>query len=700
MDASLQTSLTVGVAGFFGLLLLNAILAAAHSAMINTRKQTLRDKADAGDRRARSALIMAEKASVLLESRQLVSVLLHFLSLGLLTVFFAAPLGRYAVSSGGNALIPAVIYLGTWLVAGLLMLTLGELLPDIMASAKPESTAILFEPVMRPLFTITSPIARGLAGLSSRTAKVFVGTRDMSYVTEEEIKTLVDAGSEEGVIEDDAKEMIYSIFQFGDKVVSEVMTPRPDVQAMEAKATVVSAMDFVLANGHSRIPVYEDTIDHIIGILYAKDIFRTFRSGGSQVAAVKDFVRPAYFIPASKKAGSLMEELQQRKIHMAIVIDEYGGMAGLITFEDLLEEIVGEIQDEYDPQEEAESTQISDNEYLFDAGIALADVNNMLDVSLPTDESDTLGGYVFAVLGKIPLAGETFTASGLEFRVEVIVGRRIRKVYVRKLPIVTPEAEAEREREAQRDIREQRDSDRDSERNIEVLPPDREPGRRSTREIRVISANDLDSLGDAPASQQPTADLPVSLPMNLPLPVAPDSTAPAAGVPAAETTGTKPDSVAANGTPDREASHKEISDKEASNKEIALTIDSNVILSEEPPADLASRPTNPSLRSVPMRPLPQTGTLSLAPDAPKTPAGDNPVIITTPDTMPGEPLADTAPMTIHIPAAPAEPPPIDFVVNSKSNLPIVESVSESTTDTATNSTDAVSQPTADSEKTS
>jgi len=514
----LQRSLTIGLVGFLVLLILNAIIAAAHSALINTRKQTLRDKAEAGDRRARSALRMAEEASILLESRQLMSVLIHFFSIGLLTIFFARPLTALAVANGGNdAIVPVLIYTVTWFIGGLFMLTLGELLPDIMASAKPESTAILFDPVMRPLFVITSPIARMLTRTSTAVAKIFVGTRDMSYVTEEEIKTLVDAGSEEGVIEDDAKEMIYSIFQFGDKVVSEVMTPRPDVQGMEARATVVSAMDFVLETGHSRIPVYHETIDHIVGILYAKDIFRTFRSGGSQVAPIKDFVRPAYFIPASKKAGSLMEELQQRKIHMAIVIDEYGGMAGLITFEDLLEEIVGEIQDEYDPLEEAAFEQVSESEYLFDAGIALADVNNMLDVALPTDESDTLGGYVFAVLGKIPLAGETFTTNDLEFRVEIIVGRRVRKVYVKKLPIVTPEMEAERERERERDAREQREIDRNSDRDAERRADRESATARDTRETRVLTQTEPDSLGSIP---QPASGLPLTPPPVMPLPTA------------------------------------------------------------------------------------------------------------------------------------------------------------------------------------
>jgi putative hemolysin len=194
------------------------------------------------------------------------------------------------------------------------------------------------------------------------------------------------------------------------------------------------ALDVVLSEGHSRIPVYEETIDKIVGLLYAKDLLVVWRDNQSKERKVREIIRPAYFVPESKKAGSLLEELQQRRIHMAIVIDEYGGTAGLVTIEDLVEEIVGEIQDEYDPDEEAEYEKISDDEYLFDAAIHINDVNELLDVSLSDEESDTLGGYVLAMLGRVPLGGETFRENGLEIKVESITGRRIRKVRVRRLP--------------------------------------------------------------------------------------------------------------------------------------------------------------------------------------------------------------------------------------------------------------------------
>jgi CBS domain containing-hemolysin-like protein len=284
------------------------------------------------------------------------------------------------------------------------------------------------------LYTALWPISGVMMALSNRLVALFGGRGETPNVTEEAIKTLVDAGSEEGVIEDDAKQMIYSIFQFGDTIAREIMVPRIDIVALDAVTPLLEALDVVRSKGHSRIPVYEETIDRICGLLYAKDLLAIERTDSRKV---HDLMRPAYFVPESKKAGTLLEDLQQRKIHMAIVIDEYGGTAGLVTLENLMEEIVGDIQDEYDPETEAEYVKISDDEYLFDAGIHLDDVNTLLDEELPTDDSDTLGGYVFSTLGKVPLAGEVFRRDGLEVKVEAITGRRIRKVRVKRLQKVT-----------------------------------------------------------------------------------------------------------------------------------------------------------------------------------------------------------------------------------------------------------------------
>jgi CBS domain containing-hemolysin-like protein len=194
--------------------------------------------------------------------------------------------------------------------------------------------------------------------------------------------------------------------------------------------------------GHSRIPVYQETIDNVQGVLYAKDLLPYLREGRTDVP-LKSILRQAYFIPEMKNASDLLPDLQQRRVHMAIVVDEYGGMAGLVTIEDLLEEIVGEIQDEYDTEEPFVEF-VSDDEYIFDARVDLDDLNRLMDVELPTDDSDTLGGFIYSELGKVPAVGDRVFFDDMGFTVESVAGRRIKKVHVeRHLPEIAEEPEGE-----------------------------------------------------------------------------------------------------------------------------------------------------------------------------------------------------------------------------------------------------------------
>lgn len=418
---------TAALISFLGLVLLSAFLSAAFSAVINARKPHLRELANGGNPRAARALALGEDATRLLALRQVIMVLLHFLAAA-------------AVLSSAQSLLRALIVsellymlsLGALLLLGaLIMLIFGELIPSALAAQRAEQAALQWTPIVILLTYALAPLSaltRGLSGLF--TASMGASS---AYITEEEIKTLVDVGSEEGVIEDEEKEMIYSVLQFNDKVVRELMVPRIDIVGLSAEATLEQALQVAVSEGHSRIPVYEGTIDHIIGVLYAKDLLTRLDEANRQ-RQVREIMRPAYFVPESKRASELLEELQRQKVHMAIVIDEYGGTAGLITIEDLLEEIVGEIQDEYDPEEEAEYQQINADEYRFDAGIPLVEVNELLNVELSTEESDTLGGYIFAVLGKVPQVGESFERDGLRFTVESLDGRRIEWVRVLRLP--------------------------------------------------------------------------------------------------------------------------------------------------------------------------------------------------------------------------------------------------------------------------
>jgi CBS domain containing-hemolysin-like protein len=249
---------------------------------------------------------------------------------------------------------------------------------------------------------------------------------------------MVNVGEEEGVIEAEEREMIQGIFEFSDTVVREVMRPRIDVVALDALTPVERAVDVVLSVGHSRLPIYEESIDHIIGVLYAKDLLRLLRDGRRDVP-LRSLVREAYFVPETMKVDDLMRALQTRKVHMAIIVDEYGGTAGLVTIEDLLEEIVGEIQDEYDV-EEAEIEEVAPGEWLFDGRVSLDEVNDLTDLDLINEDVDSLGGFVSAMLGTIPVVGDKIEAGIATIEVMAVRGLRPHRL---RLVIPQPEPEPE-----------------------------------------------------------------------------------------------------------------------------------------------------------------------------------------------------------------------------------------------------------------
>jgi len=252
-------------------------------------------------------------------------------------------------------------------------------------------------------------------------------------VTEDELKTLVDAGQEEGVFEIGERRMIYSIFQLGDTLVREIMIPRIDMLALDVTTPLFEAVDRLLGSGHSRVPVYEENVDHLLGLLYAKDLLRIWREG-NKTNSLRDMLRPAYFVPEAKKVDELLAEMQNQRIHMAIVVDEYGGVAGLVTLEDIVEEIIGEIQDEYDQGEEAPFQKLTDGSYLFQGRIDLDDFNELMGCDLPSVESDTLGGYIYSRLGRVPVAGEKLLYGDLLLTVEQVSAHRIRKVGAKWMP--------------------------------------------------------------------------------------------------------------------------------------------------------------------------------------------------------------------------------------------------------------------------
>jgi putative hemolysin len=264
-----------------------------------------------------------------------------------------------------------------------------------------------------------------------------------NIVTEDELKTLVDAGQEEGIFEQGERRMIYSIFQLGDTLTREIMVPRIDMLALDVNTPLPDAVDALLQSGYSRVPVFEETVDNTLGLLYAKDLLRAWREG-DELGSLRDLLREAYFVPEAKKVDELLAEMQSLHIHMAIVVDEYGGVAGLVTLEDIVEEILGEIQDEYDQGEEAPYQKMEDGKYMFLGRIDLDDFNEIMGSALPSDEADTLGGYIYSRLGRVPTVGEKVRAGDLLLTVEQVSARRIRKVSAGWLPTEIQKEETNR----------------------------------------------------------------------------------------------------------------------------------------------------------------------------------------------------------------------------------------------------------------
>ncbi len=301
-----------------------------------------------------------------------------------------------------------------------------------LAMRSTEKTALRLSAFVRGVALLLTPITAPLMALAGailgRTEED--ASADNVLLSEEGLRYLINTADEPGLIEEDEKKMIASIFELAEMVAREVMVPRIDVVAVDEKTTLRQALDVIIQAGHSRIPVYHDSIDNVQGVLYAKDLLLPFRDGRYD-APVTELMRPAYFVPESKRVDDLLQELQQRRVHMAIIVDEYGGTAGVVTIEDLLEEIVGDIQDEYD-SEAPMAQQIGEREYVFDAQIRLDDVNDILGASLPSEESDTLGGFIYSQLGAMPAVGSRVHFEHLALEVQTVQGRRILQVRVVK----------------------------------------------------------------------------------------------------------------------------------------------------------------------------------------------------------------------------------------------------------------------------
>lgn len=329
----------------------------------------------------------------------------------------------------GRFLGGTLALLVTLVVMLFIVLVFGEIVPRTLGIRRAETLSLRTAAALNFISRVLSPLTAIFIAIANIFIRLFGGKpiKEIPVVTEEELISIVGAGEEEGVIEEE-KELIHSIFEFGDTIVREVMVPRIDMVAVSVDAPIEEVLSLIIREGHSRIPVYEETVDNVVGIIFAKDLLIQMNKGNIDVP-IRRLMRPAYYVPESKKVDELLRELQKKRLHMAVVVDEYGGTAGIVTIEDILEEIVGEIFDEYDIEETLVEI-IDENTIRMDARVNIDEANEILNTNLARDDIDTIGGFVYSLFGRIPSLGETVCFENLTFKVEKVIGRRISKILI------------------------------------------------------------------------------------------------------------------------------------------------------------------------------------------------------------------------------------------------------------------------------
>ena len=314
-----------------------------------------------------------------------------------------------------------------YLILGMVALILIEYGVETFIVKNAEENAIRF----RFFATLINFIFSPLSSLLMKILGPEVSNVSMASMTEEDLKNWVEAGQPEGSLDQGEREMIYSIFQFGDTLAKEIMVPRIDVLALDIKSTLGDARETFVRAGHSRVPVYEDTVDNVVGLLYAKDLL-SVKKDDDLIIDHRELLRLAYFVPEAKKVDELLAEMQTRSMHMAIVVDEYGGVAGVVTLEDIVEEIIGEIRDEYDQSEEMPFEKVDEDEYVFLGRVDLDIFNEVMETHIATENADTIGGYIYGEIGDVPTGGEELHTDDVTLIVDQVVGRRITKVRAKR----------------------------------------------------------------------------------------------------------------------------------------------------------------------------------------------------------------------------------------------------------------------------
>ncbi|GBE19162.1 magnesium and cobalt efflux protein CorC [archaeon BMS3Abin16] len=401
----------------FFLLVLSGFFSGAETALISLSKIRLRKLVE---EKNKHALILDE---MLKNPNKMLSAIL--VGNNLVNVAIAAILTSLAIDSLGSAGLGVATGIAT-----LLILTFGEILPKSFATKNAEKLSLWAARPVQISIVIFSPIVWIFSLFTEAVLKMTGSEGRDPFVSEEELRLLMDLGAEEGVIEEEEKEMIHGVFEFSDTMVREIMTQRTDMNRLDATTTFPQVLDFVIETGHSRIPVYEGNIDNIIGILYAKDLLKYMTD--EKHFNIKRCIRPAFFVPETKNLDDLFREMRGRNVQIAIVLDEYGGTAGLVTLEDLLEEIVGEITDEYDVEESPVNI-IDEDTIVVDGKMPIDEVSELLGITLEKDGQESIGGLVFSLFDRIPREKDSIESETLVFTVEEMLGKRIQRVRIKKM---------------------------------------------------------------------------------------------------------------------------------------------------------------------------------------------------------------------------------------------------------------------------
>lgn len=412
----------------FILILLNAYFAASEIAFISLNDTKVERQAKEGNKRAKQIEKMLKNPSKFLATIQIGITLAGFLSSAFASDAFAdilAPALNHIFPMISVEIFRGISIIIITIILSFFTLVLGELVPKRLAMKYYEKIAFATIPIIRAISVVTAPFVKILTMVTNLISKLFgISENEEEIVTEEEIKMMIDEGEEKGTIEEDEKEMIHNIFEFNDITVSEVMTHRTDVYAIDINSNINEILQELDTYKYSRIPVYEESIDDVKGILFIKDLLKY--SYEKKEVDIKNIMREAYFVSENKPINELFKDLQKNKIQMAIAIDEYGGTAGIVTMEDLLEEIVGNIFDEYDEVED-EYQKIDDYTFRISGGVSINDLKKILQVEIPEGEYETLSGYLLELLGRIPEEGEKpiIETEHINYKIEEYEDKRI-----------------------------------------------------------------------------------------------------------------------------------------------------------------------------------------------------------------------------------------------------------------------------------